>query len=348
MLEAINRRGFFRTAGLTLAAAQLGMIGAAQADTRPTMHKALPALKPGTHKSFAALKQIEAGLLSVGYAEDGPADGPAVILLHGWPYDIHSFVDVAPLLAAAGYRVIVPHLRGHGTTRFLSSETLRNGQQAVVARDIIALMDALKIERAILAGYDWGARTANIVAALWPERCKAMVSVNGYLINNRERNLKPLPPAVEHGWWYQYYFATQRGRAGYDANRRDFNRLIWSANSPKWHFDDATFIRTAASFDNPDYVAIVIHNYRWRLSLADGEARYDDIERQLAADPVIAVPTITLDGDSDGVAPATDGSGYAKRFSGKRTHRIVKGAGHNLPQEAPAAFAQAVLDVDRY
>jgi pimeloyl-ACP methyl ester carboxylesterase len=298
--------------------------------------------------SFGALKQIDAGVLNVGYAEAGPSDGPAVMLLHGWPYDIHSFVDVAPLLAAAGYRVIVPHLRGHGTTRFLSSGTFRNAQQSVVAVDIIALMDALTIETAILAGYDWGARTANIIAALWPERCTAMVSVNGYLINNRERNKLPLPPQVEHGWWYQYYFATERGRAGYDANRRDFAKLIWTFNSPTWDFDDATFDRTAASFDNPDYVSIVIHNYRWRLSLAEGDPHYDDLEQRLAEGPVIAVPTITLDGDADGVAPASDGTSSAKKFSGKRTHRIIKGIGHNLPREAPQAFADAVVDVDGY
>ncbi len=297
---------------------------------------------------LAPIKQIRAGELDVGYYEAGPADGKPVLLLHGWPYDIHSYAEVAPLLAAQGYRVIVPHLRGHGSTRFLSDATFRNGQQAAVALDIIALMDALKIDKAILAGYDWGARTANIIAALWPQRCKAMVSVNGYLINNRERNQLPLSPQAEHGWWYQFYFATERGKAGYQANRREFARLIWQANSPQWRFDQASFERSAASFDNPDYIAIVIHNYRWRLSVEQGDPKYDALERQLAAGPMIAVPTITLDGDSDGVAPATDGRGYAARFSGKRTHRVIKGAGHNLPQEAPQAFAQAVIDVDAY
>ncbi len=297
---------------------------------------------------FGALKQIDAGVLSVGYAEVGPSDGPAVLLLHGWPYDIHSYVEVAPLLAAAGYRVIVPHLRGHGATRFLSSGTFRNAQQSVVALDTLALMDALKIEKAILAGYDWGARTANIVAALCPERCKAIVSVNGYLINNLERNKLPLPPRVEWGWWYQYYFATERGRAGLEANRRELAKLVWKFNSPTWDFDDATFDRTAASFDNPDYVSIVIHNYRWRLSLAEGDPQYDELERRLADGPVIPVPAITLDGDADGVAPATDGTSYAKQFSGRRTHRIVKGVGHNLPQEAPQAFSEAVVEVDGY
>jgi pimeloyl-ACP methyl ester carboxylesterase len=344
MSEEINhhRRRFLGTAAMIIAAAELVMIGSADATTIK------PGIKPATNTSFGSLKQTDAGVLNVGYAEAGPADGPVVILLHGWPYDIHSFVDVAPLLAAVGYRVIVPHLRGHGTTRFLSTGTFRNAQQSVVALDIIALMDALKIEKAILAGYDWGARTANIIAALWPERCKAMVSVNGYLINNLERNKLPLPPKAEWGWWYQYYFATERGRAGLDANRRDLAKLIWKFNSPKWDFDDATFDRTAASFDNPDYVSIVIHNYRWRLSLAEGDPRYDDLEKRLAEGPVIAVPTITLDGDSDGVAPATDGTSYAMKFSGKRTHRIIKGIGHNLPQEAPQAFAEAVVEVDGY
>ncbi|MHA6686834.1 alpha/beta fold hydrolase [Mesorhizobium sp. A556] len=343
-----NRRHFLGLAAMTMAGAQLLATGraGAQASEENSVH-ALPS-GAGGHTAFGLLKQISAGDLDVGYAEDGPADGPPVILLHGWPYDIHSFVDVAPLLASAGYRVIVPHLRGHGTTRFLSTETFRNAQQSVVALDIIALMDALKIEKAILAGYDWGARTANIIAALWPERCKAMVSVNGYLINNLERNKLPLPPHVEHGWWYQYYFATERGKAGYDANRREFANLIWKVNSPKWDFDDATFDRSAASFDNPDYVSIVMHNYRWRLSIAAGDPRYDALEKRLAAGPVIAVPTITLDGDSDGVAPASDGTAYAKKFSGKRTHRIIKNTGHNLPQEAPKAFAEAVIEVDGY
>lgn len=342
-----GRRRFLGAGLATLAAANLAGIGHATAQTR-TGTAALPVITAGAHASFGALKQIDAGVLNVGYAELGPGDGPPVLLLHGWPYDIHSFVDVAPALAAAGYRVIIPHLRGHGTTRFLSDGTMRNAQQAAVALDIIALMDALKIGKAILAGYDWGARTANIIAALWPERCKAMVSVNGYLINNLERNKLPLPPKVEQGWWYQYYFATERGRAGYEANRREFGRLIWASNSPKWAFDEATYARCAASFDNPDYVAIVIHNYRWRLSLVSGEPQYDAIEQRLAAGPAIAVPTITLDGDSDGVAPATDGMAYAAKFTGKRLHRIVRGAGHNLPQEAPQAFAEAVIEVDGF
>jgi pimeloyl-ACP methyl ester carboxylesterase len=343
-----DRRRFLRTAVMSIAAAELSTRSSAGAQASKPSHEATSRAKAGTTTTFAALRQIDAGVLNIGYAEVGPATGRPVILLHGWPYDIHSFVDVAPLLALAGYRVIVPHLRGHGTTRFLSPDTFRNGQQSVVALDIIALMDALEISKAIVAGYDWGARTANIIAALWPERCQAMVSVNGYLINNRERNQLPLPPRAEWGWWYQFYFATERGRAGLEANRRDFARLIWKSNSPKWDFNEPTFERTAASFDNPDYVNIVIHNYRWRLSLAASDPHYDELERRLAEGPVIGVPTITLDGDSDGVAPASDGRSYAGKFTGKRAHRIVKGVGHNLPQEAPQAFADAVLEVATY
>jgi pimeloyl-ACP methyl ester carboxylesterase len=291
------------------------------------------------------IRQIDAGVLNVGYAEAGPPDGPAVILLHGWPYDIHTYVDVTPLLASVGYRVIVPYLRGYGTTRFLSSETVRNGQQSVVAVDIIALMDALNIAKATVGGCDWGARTANIIAALWPERCKALVSVSGYLIGSQEANKTPLPPKAELEWWYQYYFATERGRAGYDKHRREFSKLIWQLASPKWDFDDATFDRSAAAFDNPDHVSIVIHNYRWRLGLAEGEAKYDALEERLAAFPTIVVPTITLEGDANG-APHPDPSANAKRFTGKYEHRhITGGIGHNLPQEAPQPFAQAVIDV---
>ncbi len=347
MFEEINhdRRRFLATTAMTIATAQLGMTGLAEAQPGKTKPADLPTIKPGTNTSFASLKQIDAGVLNVGYAEAGPADGPAVVLLHGWPYDIHSYVDVAPLLASAGYRVIVPYLRGYGTTRFLSSETLRNGQQSVVAVDIVALMDALKIQKAIVAGYDWGARTANIIAALWPERCKAMVSVSGYLIGNPEAGKMPLPPKAELEWWYQYYFATERGRAGYEKYRHDFAKLIWQIASPKWDFDDATFDRSAAAFDNPDHVSIVIHNYRWRLGLAEGEPKYDELEKRLAEGPVITVPTITLESDANG-APHPDASSYAKKFSGKYAHRIIKGGvGHNLPQEAPQAFAEAVVDV---
>jgi pimeloyl-ACP methyl ester carboxylesterase len=297
---------------------------------------------------FDELQQVEAGVLNVGYAEAGPADGPAVLLLHGWPYDIHSYLEVAPLLAAAGYRVIMPYLRGYGTTGFLSGETFRNGQQSVLARDTIALMDALEIDKAIVAGFDWGARTANIVAALWPERCKAMVSVSGYLIGSPEANRMPLPPEAELQWWYQYYFATDRGRAGYDTYRRDFAKLIWQTASPKWDFDDATFDRSAASFDNPDHVSIVIHNYRWRLGLAEGEPEYDDLEQRLAKGPAITVPTVTLEGDANG-APHPDPGSYANKFLGKYTHRVIKGGiGHNLPQEAPQAFTEAIVEVDGY
>jgi pimeloyl-ACP methyl ester carboxylesterase len=302
----------------------------------------------GVGTSFGPLKQIDAGVLNVGYVEAGPAGGSAVLLLHGWPYDIHSYGEVAPLLAAKGYRVIVPYLRGYGTTRFFSDQTLRNGQQSALAVDAIALLDALDIEQAVIAGFDWGARTADIVAALWPERCRGLVSVSGYLIGNQEVGKLPLPPEAEHQWWYQYYFATERGRAGYDKYRRDFAKLIWRIASPKWNFDDATFDRTAASFDNPDHVAIAIHNYRWRLGLADGEAEYDELEKRLAEGPVITIPAITLEGDANG-APHPEPSTYSEKFSGRYSHRTIEGGiGHNLPQEAPEAFAQAVIDVDDY
>jgi pimeloyl-ACP methyl ester carboxylesterase len=303
---------------------------------------------PGTDPSFGPLQQVEAGVLEVGYVEAGPGDGPGVLLLHGWPYDIHSYVEVAPLLAEAGYRVIVPYLRGYGTTRVLSSGTFRNGQQAVLAVDSIALMDALGIGQAILAGYDWGARTANVIAALWPERCKAMVSVSGYLIGSPAANQAPLPPTAELQWWYQYYFATERGRAGYDRYRHDFAKLIWQIASPRWHFGDATFDRSAASLTNPDHVGIVIHNYRWRLGLAEGDPELDELERRLAEAPVITVPTITLEGDANG-APHPDPAAYADKFTGKYAHRtIAGGVGHNLPQEAPLAFTDAIMEVDGY
>ena len=295
---------------------------------------------------FGTLKQVDAGPLSVGYAEAGPPSGPAVLLLHGWPYDIHSYAEATPLLASAGYRVIVPFARGYGTTHFRSDDTLRNGQQAALAVDVIDLMDALGIEKAILAGFDWGARSADVIAALWPDRCQALVSVSGYLIGSQAANAAPLPPRAEYTWWYQFYFATPRGRAGYEKYRREFSRLIWQLASPKWAFDDATFARSAAAFDNPDHVAIVIHNYRWRLALAEGEPRYDDLERRLADAPSIAVPAITLEGDANG-APHVEASAYAGRFSGKYEHRLITGGiGHNLPQEAPQAFARAIVDVD--
>jgi pimeloyl-ACP methyl ester carboxylesterase len=302
--------------------------------------------RSSSSSSFGPVKQIDAGVLNVGYVESGPSQGPAVVLLHGWPYDIHSYADVAPILASEGYRVIVPYVRGFGTTRFLSDERLRNGEQAALAVDVTALMDALEIEQAVLAGFDWGARAADIAAALWPERCRALVSVSGYLIGSQEAGKVALPPEAELQWWYQYYFATERGRAGYDKYRHDFARLIWRTASPKWKFDDATFDRSAASFDNPDHVAIAIHNYRWRLGLAEGEAEYAELEKQLAEGPVITVPTITLEGDANG-APHPDPSAYAKKFSGKYSHRTIEGGiGHNLPQEAPEAFAGAVIEVD--
>jgi pimeloyl-ACP methyl ester carboxylesterase len=346
MLQEIDyhRRHFFGIAAGTLA---LGFGAAASVDAQSV--KATPDEIVGRtepNASLGSLKQIDAGLLNVGYAEVGPVNGPVVILLHGWPYDIHSFVDVVPLLAQAGYRVIVPYLRGYGTTQFLSDETMRNGQPSVIAVDIIALMDMLGIEKAILAGFDWGARTANIIAALWPERCKAMVSVSGYLIAGQEAGKMPLPPNAELQWWYQFYFATERGRDGYEKYRQDFSKLIWQLASPKWRFDDATFERTAAAFDNPDHVAIVVHNYRWRLGLARGESRYDDLDKRLAASPNITVPTITLEGDANG-APHPDASAYAKKFSGRYEHRVVSGGiGHNLPQEAPQAFAEAIIKAD--
>jgi pimeloyl-ACP methyl ester carboxylesterase len=301
----------------------------------------------GASRDLGTEKQIAAGLLNVGYTDAGPVGGRPVILLHGWPYDVHSFVDVVPMLVTAGYRVIVPHLRGFGTTRFLSPDTVRNGQQSALALDVVALMDALGIEKAIVAGFDWGARTANILAALWPERCRGLVAVSGYLIANREANRLPLTPQAEYAWWYQYYFATERGERGYREHTRDFARLIWRLASPGWRFDDATFDRSARSFDNPDHVAIVMHNYRWRLGVDAGEARYDAHEAALAKGPVISIPTITLQGDADG-APHPDSRAYTAKFAGWYTHRLVDGGvGHNLPQEAPRAFGQAVLDVDR-
>jgi pimeloyl-ACP methyl ester carboxylesterase len=344
-----DRRRFFGAAVTALAATQLDVAGQAEAQsaTTPTSKSAASNAAMNSRTFFAPLKQINAGVLSVGYVEAGPAGGPPVLLLHGWPYDIHSFVEVAPLLSAARYRVIIPYVRGYGSTRFLSAATLRNGQPSALAQDTIDLMDALKIQKAVLAGFDWGGRTADIVAALWPERCKALVSVSGYLIGNQEAGKLPLPPKAELQWWYQFYFATERGRAGYDKYRHDFSKLIWQIASPKWNFDDATFERSAAAFDNPDHVAIVIHNYRWRLGLAAGEAKYDELEKRLAASPNITVPTITMEGDANG-APHPEPESYAKKFTGKYAHRTLSGGiGHNLPQEAPQGFAQAVMDVDR-
>jgi pimeloyl-ACP methyl ester carboxylesterase len=347
MSDQINhqRRRFFGAAAVTLAATQFALRASAEAQTLAQNGAEKRPVKAGSNTSFPALKQINAGLLNVGYVETGPADGKPVILLHGRPYDIHAFVDVAPPLASAGYRVIIPHLRGYGTTTFLSDATVRNGQPSALAVDIVALMDALRIEKATLAGFDWGGRTADIMAALWPERCMALVSVSGYLIGSQEAGKMPLPPEAELQWWYQFYFSTERGRAGYEKYRREFSRLIWKLASPKWNFDDATFERSAKAFDNPDHVAIVIHNYRWRLGLAQGEARYDEIEQRLAKGPVIGVPTITMEGDANG-APHPDPAAYAKMFSGKYSHRTIAGGiGHNLPQEAPQAFAEAVIDV---
>ena len=341
----LDRRHFLAGMVTAAAASQLGVMGFAGGDARAAAAAPTRTNPDASNVSFGALKQVDAGVLKVGYAEAGPPRGPVVFLLHGWPYDIHSFVDVAPLLASAGYRVIVPHLRGYGATRFLSNETFRNGQPSALATDVIALMDALQIRQATLGGFDWGARTADIVAALWPERCKALVAVSGYLIGNQEAGKAPLPPKAELQWWYQFYFATERGRAGYEKYRDDFAKLIWQLASPKWNFDDATFARSARSLANPDHVGIVIHNYRWRLGLADGESKYASLEARLAESPVITVPTITLEGDANG-APHPDPSSYAKKFSGPYTHRLISGGiGHNLPQEEPKAFADAILEV---
>lgn len=330
----LDRRAFVGVAAGSIAAARLGL------------RKPVSSAKPvHSSSSFTDIKQINAGALSVGYAESGPADGPPVMLLHGWPYDINSYAVATALLAAKGYRVIVPHLRGYGSTRFLSGDAVRNGQQSAFAQDTIDLLDALGIQRAIIGGFDWGSRTAAIVGALWPERCKALVCVSGYLVVDRVANQEPLPPRAELGWWYQYYFATERGRHGYDRNRNEFNRLIWQIASPTWHFDDTTFARTAASFANPDHTDIVIHNYRWRLSLAEGEPRYDDLERRLTASTTVRVPTVTIASDFDGAA--ADGAAYARRFVGPHDHRILKGIGHNVPQEAPDAFANAIIAADR-
>ncbi|WP_027515288.1 alpha/beta fold hydrolase [Bradyrhizobium sp. WSM1417] len=333
-----HRRQFFGVAAGTVAAG-LGVVGLARAEPEAPRPAA-------TNASFGAIKQIDAGVLHVGYAEAGPANGPVAILLHGWPYDIHAFVDVAPILAKAGYRVIIPYLRGYGSTHFLSAETPRNGEPAAMAVDIIALMDKLDIEKAVVAGFDWGARTADIIAALWPERCRALVSVSGYLISSQAAGNAPLPPSAELLWWYQFYFATERGRAGYEKYTHDFAKLIWKLASPQWKFDDATFDRSAAALDNKDHVAITIHNYRWRLGLVQGEAKYEELEKKLAAAPVIGVPTITMEGDANG-APHPDPSAYAKKFSGRYDYRLITGGvGHNLPQEAPQAFAKAVIDAD--
>jgi pimeloyl-ACP methyl ester carboxylesterase len=305
-------------------------------------------LAAGAGAAFGPLKQIDAGVLNVGYAEAGPPNGPPVIPLHGWPYDIHSFVDVAPLLAAEGYRVLVPYVRGCGTTTFLSSATVRNGQSGAIASDVIAFMDALGIEKAIFGGYDWGGRSADIVAAIWPQRCKALVAVSGYLLASRDAAKQPLPPAAEYQWWYQYYFATERGLLGYTKYHRDFGKLIWRLASPKWAFDDATYDRTAASFENRDYAAVVVHNYRWRQSLADGERQYDALEAKIEAGPAITVPTIALEGDANG-APHSAAEAYRSKFSGPYEYRLITGGiGHNLPQEAPQAFAKAIVDVDRF
>ncbi|MFB8274592.1 alpha/beta fold hydrolase [Nocardia colli] len=339
----ISRRFF----GGALAVGAAAALGACATDsTTPATTTPGPDLRAGSgaNTTLGPIKQIDAGVLTVGYAEFGPSTGQPVILLHGWPYDPYSYADVGPLLAAAGYRVIVPFLRGYGSTTFRSAETVRNGQQTAIARDIVDFMDALHIDQAVLGGFDWGARTVDIIATLWPQRCKAIVAVSGYIVTQQAAQQQPLSPEAELGWWYQYYFATERGRLGYTRNRHDFNKLIWQRVSPQWHFDDATYDRSAAAFDNPDHVDIVIHNYRWRLSLAPGEPQYDAYEQQLAAGPAITVPAITIGSDFDGAAK--DGKPYRGKYSGKYEHRVLDGIGHNVPQEAPHPFAQAIIDAD--
>jgi pimeloyl-ACP methyl ester carboxylesterase len=322
-------------------------VAAAAAFTIAALFGHAQAAAPVAPAAFTVIKQINAGDLNVGYVDQGPADGPVVILLHGWPYDINSFTEVAPKLTAQGYRVIVPHLRGYGTTRFLDANAPRNGEPAALAVDVIALMDALKIDKATLAGYDWGARTAGIVAALWPERVKGLVSVSGYLIGSQEAGKQPLPPAAELQWWYQFYFATERGRIGYEKNHHDFAKLIWKLASPEWKFDDATYERSAVALDNPDHTAVTVSNYRWRLGLEKSEAKYEALEAKLATFPSISVPTITMEGDANG-APHPEPAAYAKRFTGKYKHELITGGiGHNLAQEAPEAFAKAVIEVGK-
>ena len=342
----LDRRRFVAGLASAIATSQIGMPRLSQAAS-PGATAGGGATSAARGNSFSPLKQVEAGALNVGYAELGRPADPAVILLHGWPYDIHSFLDVVPRLTDGGYRVIVPHLRGYGTTRFRSADARRNGQPAALATDVIDLMDALGIHQAILAGFDWGARSADIVAALWPERCRGIVAVSGYLIASQAGGQAPLTPRAELQWWYQFYFATERGRAGYEKYRDEFAKLIWQTASPKWAFDDATFSRSAASLANPDHVDIVIHNYRWRLGLAEGEPRYAELETRLASAPAITVPAITLEGDANG-APHPGPEAYADKFSGPYRHRLVRGGiGHNLPQEAPEAFADAILEVGR-
>jgi pimeloyl-ACP methyl ester carboxylesterase len=350
----INRRTFSKALGLGTGAAAVPLSGLrTTASATTAAHQpggaSVAAVTPGTHTGFRTIKQVKAGLLDVGYAEAGPAHGPVVICLHGWPYDIHSYVDVAPILADLGYRVIVPHLRGHGSTRFLSSHTPRTAEQSAIALDILALMDALKIDKALLAGFDWGSRTADIISALWPERVKALVSTSGYLITKRSAQLEPALPAVEHNWWYQWYFATERGKKAMEDEKKRIAlcRYVWTLVSPNWDFDDATYERTAEAFKNPDYAAIVLYNYRWRIGLIEGEHRYDRYEKLLAAQPSIGVPTVTLDAALDPFTPAGDGSTYRDHFTGPYEHRTLADIGHNLPQEAPTAFAQAVVDADR-
>jgi pimeloyl-ACP methyl ester carboxylesterase len=352
----INRRTFSKAVGLGTGAAAVSLSGLQNSASAATASHTsggasaptVPTIAPGTHTEFGTLKHVKAGVLDIGYAEAGPARGPVVVLLHGWPYDIHSYVDVAPLLADLGYRVLVPYLRGHGSTRFLSRHTPRNAEQSAIALDIIAFMDALKIEKAVLAGFDWGSRTADIIAALWPERVKALLSTSGYVITNRKAQLEPAAPAVERNWWYQWYFASDRGKKAMEneEDRIALCRYVWTIVSPNWNFDDATFARTAEAFKNPDYAAIVLYNYRWRIGLIEGDRRYDRYEKKLAAQPHIGVATVTLDPALDPFTAPGDGSTYRRFFTGPYLHRTIENIGHNLPQEAPTVFAQAVVDAD--
>jgi pimeloyl-ACP methyl ester carboxylesterase len=343
-----DRRQFLGRAGIAalgVGAAQFGVSGHAPALAGAGRTAGAPGARPKASAYFGPVKQVNAGVLNVGYVEAGPPGGRAVVLMHGFPYDIHSYAEVAPLLAAEGYRVVVPYFRGYGTTTFLSGGTPRNADQAAFALDILALMDALRIDQAILAGYDWGSRTADIIAALWPHRVRGLVSVTGYLITNLAAEKLPLPPAAENDWWYQYYFATERGVLGLQKYRHEFGRFVWHFNSPSWHFSDQTYSETAAAFDNPDFVAIAIGNYRWRLSLAPREPEYATIEDRLQEVPLIGVPTITIDGEHDPFTPPGDGAAYRSKFTGTYQHRVLP-VGHNVPQEAPHAFAEAVAAVD--
>ena len=336
MADAVDRHRRLILGAALLGPAAIG--GKADAQAKPSAPpRALRKLEP--------LRHVETDVLNIAYYEAGPATGPEVILLHGFPYDIHTYADVAPILAAKGCRVIVPYLRGYGETRFRDKATPRSGEQAALGADVIALLDAFGIKRAVFAGHNWGGRAATVAAALWPDRCAGLVTVNSYLIQDLSRAMVPAPPENEEAMWYEYYFQLERGRAGLAANRRKIARMLWEEWSPDWDFDDATFDRSAGALDNPDFVDVAIHSYRHRFGNADGDPRYAELEKRLAAMPPITLPAVTLDGDSDGVIAAGDGSASAAEFAARRIHRVVKGAGHNIPQEAPEAFAAAVMEL---